>query len=187
MNKTKGGLSMYIIAINAGHYQGRENYDPGACNETLGLTEVELNVAVGRKVEQLLIDEGHQVVYIHKGELQEITDASNEANADVFVSIHCNSAGNTEAHGVETFCHATSKNGSRLATLVQNQMVNFLGLTDRGVKTEALYVTKHTDAVAILVEIGFISNLVEGTLMATEQFQDKAAKSITQGILEYLG
>ena len=178
---------MSIIAINAGHYLGKENYDPGACNEVLGLTEAEINVAVGRKVEQSLINEGHEVVYIHKGELHEITNASNEANADVFVSIHCNSAANAEAHGVETFCHATSKNGKRLATLVQNQMVDLLGLTDRGVKTDALYVTKRTDAVAILVEIGFLSNLVEGTLMASEQFQDMAAKSITQGILQYLG
>ena len=187
MNKTKGELSMSIIAVNAGHYLGKENYDPGACNEVLGLTEAEINVAVGRKVEQSLIDEGHQVVYIHKGELQEITDASNEANADVFVSIHCNSAVNVEAHGVETFCHATSKNGSKLATLVQNQMVNLLALTDRGVKTESLYVIRNTDAVAILCEIGFISNLVEGTLMATEQFQDNAAQAITQGVLQYLG
>jgi N-acetylmuramoyl-L-alanine amidase len=178
---------MAIIAVNAGHYLGSENYDPGAVNEAIGLTEAEINVAVAHKVEKRLKDRGHQVVYIHKGELDEITDASNEANADVFVSIHCNSAGNPAAHGVETFCHATSYNGHRLATLVQDQLVACLGLTDRGVKTNVLYVTKSTDAVAILAEIGFISNPDEATLMATGQFQDKAAAAIAQGVLDYFG
>jgi len=91
MRISKGEVSMAIIAINAGHYLGQENYDSGACNEDLGLTEAGINVVVAHKIERILQSRGHQVVYIHKGELYEITDASNAADADVFVSIHCNS------------------------------------------------------------------------------------------------
>lgn len=177
---------MSIIAVNAGHYLGEDNYDPGACNEEMGLKEAEINVAVAHKVEQILANRGHKVVYIHAGELNEITDASNTAGADVFASIHCNSAADPDAHGVETFACAGSTEGLKLAKLVQKQLVACLGLTDRTVKTNGLYVTRNTDAIAILAEIGFISNPEEATQMATEQFQDNAAAAIAQGILDYL-
>ena len=76
-----------IIAINPGHYIGSENYDPGAYNGTLGLTEVDINIAVAQKLQLLLEAAGHEVVYIHCGELYEITAASNEAGADLLIRL----------------------------------------------------------------------------------------------------
>lgn len=174
-----------IIAINPGHYIGSENYDPGACNGTLGLREVDINIAVAKKLQPLLEAAGHEVVYIHRGELYEITAASNDANADLFVSIHCNSAGNESAAGTETFYFAGSTNGRALAALVSAEMVG-LGLTDRGIKNNPLYVTRHTDAVAILVELGFLSNMAEGSKLGREEFQQDAAEAIFRGICNYV-
>lgn len=175
-----------IIAINPGHYVGSENYDPGACNGTLGLTEVEVNIAVAQKLQPLLEAAGHEVVYIHCGELYEIAAASNEAGADLFVSIHCNSAGNESAVGTETFYFAGSASGRALADLVNSEMVG-LGLTDRGIKCNSLYVTRNTDAVAVLVELGFLSNMDEGAKLGSEDFQQAAAEAIYRGVCNYVG
>ena len=175
-----------IIAINPGHYAGEENYDSGAANEALGLREVDINIAVANKLQPLLEDAGHEVVYIHAGELYEITDASNEAGADIFVSIHCNSAANESASGTETFYFAGSSNGRSLAALVNAEMTG-LGLEDRGIKCNNLYVTRNTDAVAILVELGFLSNRDEGMLLGAEDFQQEAAEAICRGVCNYIG
>lgn len=175
-----------IIAINPGHYIGSENYDPGACNGTLGLREVDINIAVAQKLQPLLEAAGHEVVYIHCGELYEITAASNDAGADLFVSIHCNSAGNKSAAGTETFYFAGSRRGRALAALVNAEMVG-LGLTNRGIKNNPLYVTRHTDAVAVLVELGFLSNMAEGSKLGREDFQQAAAEAIYRGICNYVG
>jgi len=177
---------MAIIAINPGHYIGQENYDPGACNEELGLREVDINIAVAKLLEGALNEAGHEVVHIHRGELKEITDAANNAGADLFISIHCNSAISALAVGTETFFHNSSKNGKRLATCIQDEMVD-LELVDRGIKCNGLYVTRYTDAVAVLVELGFLSNTDEGARIGTESFQKKAAEAICRAVEKYLG
>ena len=175
-----------MIAINPGHYIGEENYDPGACNDSLQLREVDINVAVAQRLWALLKETTLDLVYIHKGELWEITEASNEAGADVFVSIHCNSAANEEATGTEAFYCEGSVAGERFASVVQEEMVG-LGLEDRGTKSNSLYVTRHTDAVAVLVELGFISNAEEGARLGTEEFQEAAAEALFRAIVKFVG
>lgn len=175
-----------IIVINPGHYVGSENYEPGACNAALGLKEVDINIAVAQKLQALLEDAGHEVAYVHCGELYEITAASNEAGADLFVSIHCNSAANEEATGTETFYFAASRKGRSLAALINAELVG-LGLEDRGTKSNGLYVTRNTDAVAVLVELGFLSNMDEGARLGTEEFQQAAAEAIYRGVCNYIG
>ena len=175
-----------LIAINPGHYSGAENYDPGACNDALGLKEVDVNLAAAALLAQQLESEGYEVVQIHKGELYEITEAANASGADLFVSIHCNSAANPLALGTETFFHYNSVNGQKLAQCIQAELVG-LQLADRGVKCDSLYVTRYTNAVAVLVELGFLSNPDEGARLGTAEFQQQAADAICRGIDAYLG
>lgn len=174
-----------MIAINPGHYIGEENYDPGACNDSLRLREVDINIAVAQRLYDKLKNTSHDLVYIHRGELWEITKEANEAETDIFISIHCNSAANECANGTEAFYCEGSTEGEQLADLVQEEMTG-LGLIDRGTKCNSLYVTRHTDAVAVLVELGFISNTEEGTKLGTEGFQEAAADALVRAITRYL-
>ena len=175
-----------MIAINPGHYIGEENYDPGACNDSLRLREVDINIAVAQRLYDKLKNTSYDLVYIHRGELWEITEASDEAGADLFVSIHCNSAANECANGTETFYCAGSAAGAQLAAMVQEEMTG-LGLVDRGIKCDGLYVTRHTNAVAVLVELGFLSNPEEGARLGSEEFQEAAADALFRGISRYVG
>lgn len=177
--------SNMMIAINPGHYIGEENYDPGACNDSLRLREVDINIAVAQRLYDKLKNTSHDLVYIHRGELWEITKEANEAETDIFISIHCNSAANECANGTEAFYCEGSTEGEQLADLVQEEMTG-LGLIDRGTKCNSLYVTRHTDAVAVLVELGFISNTEEGTKLGTEGFQEAAADALVRAITRYL-
>ena len=106
-------------------------------------------------------------------------------DADLFVSIHCNAAGNLSAHGTEVECYRLNSSAASLAQCIQDQIVNSLGTLDRGVKEmPQLIVLKHTNMPAVLVETAFISNDDDANLLANNQ--DDFARAIARGITDYV-
>lgn len=181
-----------IICVDAGH----GGSDPGACAN--GLRECDIALSVSKMVGAYMKAVGYDVVYTRAkdvdvygeyasvaDECQARCDISNNANADVFVSIHCNSFGETSALGTETLYHAGSENGQRLAQSIQDQIMGLKATLSRGIKDNPLYVTKHTDAVACLVELAFLSNPKDSLLLASPKWQDKFAAAIARGITDY--
>jgi N-acetylmuramoyl-L-alanine amidase len=171
------------ICINAGHYPG---LDSGAVGFT-GLQESIVVRDIAHKVCNYLTAVGYETLFVQENELYQITDASNEFGADLFVSLHCNAAENTDAKGTETFFANGSINGVRLAQCIQDQIVNNLHTVDRGIKTDNFYVLRHTDCTAVLVENAFISNHKEEIMLADINKRDELAKAISRGITDYVG
>lgn len=110
------GEKIQTIVIDAGH----GGKDTGALGSKT--TEKALNLAVAKKfgayIEENLPDV--KVIYTRKTdkfvELSERAAIANRNNADVFISIHCNSTeGTTTATGAETFVMGESKNEKNLA------------------------------------------------------------------------
>ncbi len=109
------GEKIQTIVIDAGH----GGKDTGALGKVT--TEKALNLAValkfGRFIKENLPDV--KVIYTRDKdkfvELSERAAIANRNNADVFISIHCNSTeGSTSAHGAETFVMGESKNEANL-------------------------------------------------------------------------
>lgn len=167
------------ICINGGHYPGS---DSGACGSYLQEADVVKNLM--QKVAGYLRNVGYEVLEVQENELADITNASNDFGADLFISIHCNSAATHEAKGTETFCYDLNGQGAMLAQCLQTQIVNSLGTVDRGVKeSKGLYVLKHTDCMACLVETAFINNENDEQLLANRQ--DDFARAIARGVTDY--
>ncbi len=72
-----------------------------------------------------------------------------------------------------------------MATLVQRNMVSGLQGRDRGVKQANFYVLRGAFMPAILVEMGFISNLEEEALLANPQYQERIARTIFEGLKRF--
>ena len=170
------------ITINAGHCPGE---DSGAVGAT-GLQEADIVKKIMEKLAPFLESFGYEVNQVQENELYQITDSSNEFESDIFISIHCNAADNTEAEGTETFHYYGSAEGAKLAECIQNKMITFLNTVDRGVKEAGFYVLKNTDCVAVLVETAFISNPKEEELLGNDDFITKIAMAIANGIEKYI-
>lgn len=170
------------ITINGGHYPGR---DSGAVGHT-GLQEASVTNDMMARVADYLRAVSCEVLEVQENVLSQITDASNQFRADLFVSIHCNAANNANAKGTETFCVATGGDSEKLAICIQQQIVTSLGTTDRGVKTGNFYVLRLTDCPAVLVETAFISNKDDEKLLADEESRDQFSAAIARGITDYL-
>ena len=174
-----------LICIDSGH----GGSDPGATNG--GKYEKAVTLAAAKLLKKELEAAGFNVIMTREDDkfltLAERCIIANREKADIFVSLHCNSAENKDAHGIETWRYtsvgATTK---QLAENIQCRLIEATGARDRGVKEGSLYVLKHTRMPAVLAEIGFISNTDESIKLFKTHYQTKIAKAICQGIIDSL-
>lgn len=146
------------IFINPGH----GGKDPGAVGKN-GTKEAQIVAEIAEILRKRLVLNAYPVeVYQQNRSLSEVAAKENVSKSTLFISIHCNSHKKTEAHGLEVWYYEGSYKGMQLARIMQEQLVNGTGLTDRGIKSSAgLYVLRKTIAPAILIELPFISNPIE--------------------------
>lgn len=170
--------------LNPGHAPNG-NPDPGAVNSALDLRECDIAKTIADLVEGYLNAAGVQVVgNLQSDSLGEITSAANASGADLFISIHCNSFSNPNAQGTEVCVFPSSHVGRELGGYIQRQIVDSLGTIDRGLKDrDGLYVLKHTDMPAVLVETAFISNGEDAVKLRDQA--DEFARAIARGVTDY--
>lgn len=118
--------------------------------------------------------------------LQDRSEMANEYGADVFVSIHQNAYENSSANGLETYYHINKGEHKPLSSEVQTNAIKETGAKDRGVKNANFTVLRDTTMVSSLIECGFITNPEESEKLASEEYQEKLATAIANGIEEYL-
>ena len=186
-----GNVSGRTIVIDPGH----GGSDSGAVGPD-GVMEKDVTLAVAQKVENILEAAGAHVVMTRdtdcdvygpgatdRQELQARVDAGvRTPGTDLFLSIHANSFSNPQAHGTATYYYAKTNADGMLAEALQNGMVQYGGLTDRGTSEANFYVVKHSAMPAALVEMAFVSNPAEEDLLAADDFQEKMARGICQGL-----
>ena len=169
------------ICVDPGH--GGDQ--PGAVYG--GRTEKDASLQIARKLARNLIALGYEVVMTRDDDapltLPNQCAASTPYAADAFISVHMNASRRPDAHGAETW--QWHKSESPLARNVQRGLVDATGARDRGVKsTTAYYVLRHTHAVAVVVECGFISNDAERERLFDDCYQEKIAAGITKGVTD---
>ena len=188
------------IVIDPGH-AGR-NIDPGAVNGSTGLQEADVALVISRQVANYLLNVGYEVKLTRTEWEQEETDdlsyrtaLANDWGADIFISLHCNSAANESAEGYEVWTSPGQTEGDRLATCIYKQIA--AEFPDRAGRTDysdgdpdnesRFYVLVYTDAPACLVEMAFISNDAEAALLADAEWKDRYARAIARGVTDYFG
>jgi len=141
-------------------------------------------------------------------ELPQRSKLCRDVGADMFISIHCNSASNPEVSGIETFClapfgtsstNSTSgfvaehrEDGNRydpnnmgLAYEVHKSLIARTKTIDRGIKRARFMVLKNAPCPAVLIETGFLSNKTEEMQMGSDWYQNLVAQAIADGVVNY--
>ena len=108
-----------------------------------------------------------------------------KVEADIFISLHMNSATSTTGKGLEVLYASNNKNemsemdSKKMAKIFQDQLIADLKMTDRGIKDRVnLVVLKKNVVPAVLIELGFMSNSSDFKKLSNSSFQEKAAESI---------
>lgn len=173
-----------LIAIDAGH--GGE--DDGCCRDDVHESHVNLELAErlsvklqGLGFETLMIRETRETQMT----LEERVEKAEKAGADIYVSIHQNACEESEetVSGIETWYYGDREGSRRLAQLVHNGAVEKTGAFDREVRdTDELYVIREMSVPSCLIETGFLSNSAERQALGSEEYQEKLAEGMAQGI-----
>ena len=203
-----------VIVLDAGH----GGIDPGTQNQKLGLSEKTFTLDVVLRLTKLLEAGGWRVLLVRdkdtelskdkKTDLLMRDEVANRNNADLYLSIHFNSAGPAVA-GVETYSLApqfmfsagdelgddmtkVAYPGNRLdfANLLFGEqlhraMIAGLKTPDRGYKHARKAVLRMLDCPGALVECAYLSNDAEARRVATPEFRQKIAESLAVGIRNY--
>lgn len=192
-------LSGKVIILDPGH----GGPDGGAAGKD-GTTEEAITLSVSKKLRTYLQEAG-ATVYLTREEDKDLAsdetkglsrrkseDIRNRLNfihdhkADIFLSIHLNALPSTRWRGAQTFYYPSKDENKHLAKMIQSEIIRNLENTNREAlaKTE-MYLLKHAEIPGALVEIGFLSNVDERELLKQENYQDKMAASIYEGVLRY--
>ena len=184
---------------------GHGGSDPGAVSG--GVREKDLTLSVYNKVSSKLASLGYTVLTSRNVDkdvdLVDRADQANKANADMLLSIHFNAGGRGVARGIETYYYQSQadrvpkinkenhnnaerlERSRKLANKVQQNLLYQTGANDRGVKRASFTVLRETSIPSILVELGFIDNPEERNKIKTNEYQERLANGIVDGIVEY--
>lgn len=111
----------------------------------------------------------------------------NESSADIFVSIHLNKIPQQQYDGWQTFYNAQSEEGQKLAVSIQNNLNDAIQKeNNRVAKTiDNIYIIKNVEIPTTIVECGFLSNPEEEKLLLEDEYQNRLAWGIYNGIIDY--
>ena len=124
--QTPTGYELKRVIIDAGH----GGKDPGAIGTGRHKdTEADVALSVSIKLRDYILEYYDNVEVIMTRdedkfiELRQRTKIANEAKADLFISIHCNTNGNTGARGTETYVIGVTKEKSNLEVAKRENQV----------------------------------------------------------------
>lgn len=193
-------VSQKVIVLDAGHGVP----DEGAQSSN-GTTEAETNLKIALKVQTLLEQSGATVILTRSDEnaiydldsktlkQKKISDIhnrgkiGNESSADIFVSIHLNKIPQQQYYGWQTFYKDGNEKSTKLAKSIQSNLNEAIQKENKRVamKIDNIYIVKHVEIPISIVECGFLSNPEEEKQLLEDEYQDRLAWGIYNGIIDY--
>lgn len=168
-------------------------------------SEADINLKITLKVQKLLEQAGATVILTRSDEngiydldkkslrQKKVSDIKNrvkignEAEADIFVSIHMNKIPQSEYWGWQTFFKKGNEQSKKLAQSLQSGLNQTIDKENKreSLKIENVYIIEHVEIPTAIVECGFLSNPEEKALLEQEEYQGKLAWGIYVGIMDY--
>lgn len=193
-------VSGKVIILDAGH----GTPDEGASSST-GVTEAEINLKIVLKVQNLLEQNGSTVILTRSdsnaiynldsktlrekkvSDIKNRVKIGNSSSADAFISIHLNKIPEQQYYGWQCFYKDGNEQSKKLAkSLQENLNESIKKKNDRiAMKINNIYIVKNVQIPLSIVECGFLSNKEEEQELQQEEYQNRLAWGIYNGIIDY--
>lgn len=187
-------LKGHTIMIDPGH----GGIDAGARYNHLA--EKEVNLAVSKKLGDILTEYGANVLYTRDGDYDYYTkgpggkrndllkriDMIDESPAEIFVSVHCNAVKESQWYGSQVFYNPKHPENKFLAEIMQELLKKFPPNNKRQAKQDLkILILNATQKPGVLLEIGYLSNKNEAKLLVDAEYQQKMVGQIAKGLAYY--
>lgn len=177
------------ICIDPGH----GGVDPGAVGSD-GTLEKTITLAVSKRLVEYLRRGGVTSILTRNtdtdvspglsdvAELKARGKISNDFGADYFLSIHVDSFTDPAVSGYKLFYWPGTVKGIPFAGSIARTYGIASGIPLRSISPKNYLVFNYADCPTVLIELGFISNKFDRSLLVQSAFQDKIALGIAFGI-----
>jgi len=120
-------------------------------------------------------------------DLKRRLEITRRVKADIFLSIHLNHFSDSSEYGAQVFYQNGSVQGKKLADQIQLQLNSLLIDSGRVALGGDFYLCRlaKEPAVAVIVEVGFLSHPEEESKLNSEDYQTQAAWAIYRGTVNY--
>lgn len=173
----------FLVVLDAGH-----GGSDGGTEEGAGV-EKEINLAVVLKMKELLENQGISVILTRDRDvyvgLDERVETANREQADLFVSIHCNYYDkDSSIRGLECYYDSDSAGGKEYAEKIIQELTEQKAVVTRNAKPGNYHILRNARVPAVLVEMGYLSNYRERKDLMSEEYQEKLATELVNGIIK---
>lgn len=172
-----------IIVLDGGH----GGSDTGSYAIRGKWTEKDYNLDFVQRIEKNW-DNKEVKLYVTRMEdtklsLGQRVNLANQVQADLFVSVHCNSTDENGGTGVEALykTNAYAKTSKKIATLCLEQLQAETGFFNRGLLDgQRIYILRNAKMPAILLELGFLSEPKDCEYLNKEENRERMAQVLCQ-------
>ncbi len=195
-NYENNSVAGKVIMLDAGH--GGISMVGTALNDN-SVSESQITLGIAQAAKKYLEAMGATVLMTRVMDtsltLSERTYMCETQNPDIFVSVHCDGADDSTESGTHTFYYTPFS--MNLASEIHSGIVdaytsriylpaddNFERI-DRKIKYYPFYVTRVDNCPSVLIETGFLTNYVEGNVLANPSNQEIIGNAIAAGISKY--
>ena len=119
--------------------------------------------------------------------LNERVEMANEEDSTIFISLHGNAVpdGHDPNVATGTGIYYYYNQSKPLADYIISEITSQTGMKNDGVRQRSFAVVRNTNALSILIEIGYVINPEDNAKMREKNFQKDTAKAIADGIEKY--
>lgn len=187
--------------IGPGASQTKMKVSSGTAGIVTGTPEYVVNLQVAQRLERILKENGYEVIMVRQDHdvnisNRERAEVANQANADAFLRIHCNGSENRATNGALTLCpddanpycsYEVIQDSLRLSEMVLQSLCEATGARQLSmIRTSTMSGINWCQVPVSIVEMGFMSNAEEDRKLNDEQYQEKLAQGIANGVIQYL-
>ena len=161
-----------------------------------GEKEKDINLEISKKIKKILSDSNVTVKMTREGD-ERLADSQREdlkARTDIMnggallaVSIHQNSYRDPAVSGAQVFYYTDSEEGRTAAGMIQAELNALAPDNEKEIRAnDSYYILKNTRIPTVIVECGFLSSYTEAEKLADDEYQNRIAEAVSEGILQYI-
>ena len=182
---SKPDASGLHIVLDAGHGGNDGGTQAG------DIIEKDVNLTITKKLEALLIEAGATVTMTRDKDdyvaLKDRTAIGNQSNADLFLSLHCNSfESDSNVHGLEIYYHKNSETSKQYAETATQALKDSNTIYVREVSKQNMEVLRNSSIPAIMIEMGFLTNAEDCANLNDSLYQEFLTRLIAEKIITML-
>lgn len=181
-----------VVVIDAGH--GYEGGKPSGV-EVDGANESDLVLSLAEKIKTLNTNRKLKLVFTRLGKdwigLKERVALAENANADIFISLHINAAENNTDKGIEVLVPTNNKTNNSQSKLLASAIIASLGkvytVSNHPLqqRSGSAYVLENSPCPAVLVEVGYLTNTEDRNFIQSDNNQERIANQLLKAIENY--